>query len=63
MGESAEGKIAMLAVTLRPEVIFSGERVPTRERFEQMHRDAHERCFIANSVKTKVCCEPVYRAP
>jgi organic hydroperoxide reductase OsmC/OhrA len=24
-----------------------------------MHHEAHEECFIANSVKTEVRCEPV----
>ena len=25
-----------------------------------MHRQAHDECFIANSVKTEVRCEPVF---
>jgi len=40
-------------------VAFSGENIPTREQIEQMHYRAHEECFIANSVKTEVRCEPV----
>ena len=62
MGKDAEGKMAMLSVTLRPTIEFSGERVPTKERIEEMHHKAHEECFIANSVKTEVRCEPVYAA-
>jgi len=27
-----------------------------------MHHEAHEECFIANSVKTEVRCEPVQGA-
>ncbi|MDW5444764.1 OsmC family protein [Polaromonas sp. SM01] len=60
MAKNAEGKMAMTVVTLRPEVAFSGERRPTREQIDQLHHEAHEECFIANSVKTEVCCEPVY---
>lgn len=60
MGKNSEGKIAMTVVTLRPEVHFSGERRPTREQIIQMHHAAHEQCFIANSVKTEVHCEPVF---
>lgn len=60
MAKNAEGKTAMTVVTLRPEVQFSGERLPTREQIEQLHHEAHEECFIANSVKTEVRCEPVY---
>ncbi len=59
MGKNLEGKMAMLTVTLKPEVHFSGERVPTLEQIHHMHHKAHEECFIANSVKTEVRCEPV----
>jgi len=62
MGKNAEGKMAMLTVTLKPEIQFSGVRVPTPEQIEHMHHDAHDECFIANSVKTEVICEPVYLA-
>jgi organic hydroperoxide reductase OsmC/OhrA len=27
-----------------------------------MHQSAHEECFLANSVKTQVLCEPVVTA-
>jgi organic hydroperoxide reductase OsmC/OhrA len=49
----------MLTATLRPEVLFSGDRVPTPDEIADMHHKAHEECFIANSVKTEVRCEPV----
>jgi organic hydroperoxide reductase OsmC/OhrA len=60
--KNAAGKMAMSVVTLRPEVAFSGEPVPTREQVDQLHHEAHEQCYIANSVKTEVRCEPVYVA-
>ncbi|SDN75470.1 OsmC family protein [Polaromonas sp. JS666] len=60
MEKNAEGKVAMTVVTLYPEVSFSGEHQPSREELAKMHHDAHEACFIANSVKTEVRCEPVY---
>jgi organic hydroperoxide reductase OsmC/OhrA len=28
-----------------------------------MHHEAHDECFIANSVKTEVRCEPVIADP
>ena len=62
MEKNAVGKMAMTVVTLRPDVTFSGERLPTREDLDQLHHRAHESCFIANSVKTDVRCEPVYPA-
>lgn len=60
MGKNAHGKLFMSRVTLRPEVTFSGELIPSREELGKMHHEAHEECFIANSVKTEVCCEPVH---
>lgn len=59
LGANGDGKLAMTVVTLRPEVQFSGERLPTREQHEAMHHSAHDQCFIANSVRTEVRCEPV----
>ena len=44
-------------VTLRPEVTFSG-KTPTQEEHRGLHEKAHEKCFIANSVKTEVVVEP-----
>lgn len=62
MEKNADGKMAMTLVTLRPDVEFSGERRPTREELDSLHHEAHDACFIANSVKTDVRCEPVYGA-
>jgi organic hydroperoxide reductase OsmC/OhrA len=60
LGKNAAGKVAMITVTLKPRVEFSGEPRPTRIAFEALHHKAHERCFIANSVTTEVRCEPVF---
>ena len=62
MEKNAAGKIAMTVVTLRPDVTFSDDRLPSRAELDQLHHAAHESCFIANSVKTDVRCEPVYPA-
>jgi len=62
MARNTLGKFAMTRVTLRPRVAFQGEPMPTRSDIESMHHKAHAECFIANSVKTEVRCEPVYAA-
>jgi organic hydroperoxide reductase OsmC/OhrA len=59
MGKDAAGREALLTVTFRPDVRFSGASIPTPEEIAEMHHEAHEECFIANSVKTEVRCEPV----
>lgn len=58
MGRNEAGRMAITRVTLRPAVAFSGERQPTPAELEALHHEAHERCYIANSVRTEVACEP-----
>ena len=59
MEKNTQGRVAITRVVLRPEVGFSGERVPSRAEIEALHHAAHEACFIANSVKSEVRIEPV----
>jgi organic hydroperoxide reductase OsmC/OhrA len=42
------------AVTLRPRIAWSGARLPGPADLERLHREAHEQCFIANSVRTDI---------
>jgi organic hydroperoxide reductase OsmC/OhrA len=56
MARDAEGKIAMTVVTLRPKVTLAdGARA---SELAHLHHQAHDACFIANSVKTEVRVEP-----
>jgi organic hydroperoxide reductase OsmC/OhrA len=59
MAKNAEGRLAMTVVTLRPRVSFGGATQPTPAELDVLHHRAHQRCFIASSVKTDVRCEPV----
>lgn len=54
MGKNEEGKLAMTRVTLNPRISFGGDHNPSREQIDELHHSAHEKCFIANSVKTKI---------
>jgi organic hydroperoxide reductase OsmC/OhrA len=63
MGRNAEGKLAMLDVTLRPAVAFGGANRPDTAAVAELHDAAHAECFIANSVKTRVHCEPAPGQP
>ena len=54
MEKNAEGKLAITKVELHPKIKFSGEKQPTAEELDTLHRGAHENCFIANSVKTEI---------
>ena len=60
MTKNADGKLAMTRVTLRPDVRFSGDKLPSHAELDALHHQAHEECFIANSVRSEVVVEPVY---
>ncbi len=57
MDNGAEGRIAMTRVTLRPHIVFSGEKRPSAAEVETIHHKAHDACYIANTVKSEVRVE------
>ncbi len=57
MEKNAEGKLAVTMVRLCPKVTFLSPG-PDDMTFRAMHHEAHEECYIANSVKTEIVCEP-----
>jgi organic hydroperoxide reductase OsmC/OhrA len=59
MTRNEAGDLAITEVVLRPAVRFSGLRIPDAPEIRSLHHEAHRRCFIANSVRTRVVCEPV----
>ena len=44
-------------VTLHPRIVYGGERRPSPAEEAQLHHEAHEQCFIANSVTTQITVE------
>ena len=57
MERIAPGKMAITRVTLRPRIAF-GEAAPDKAKLDELHHQAHEACFIANSVRTEITIEP-----
>jgi organic hydroperoxide reductase OsmC/OhrA len=53
MESIAPGKQAVTKVVLHPKIEWIGT-VPDKAALDRMHHEAHEVCFIANSVKTQV---------
>jgi organic hydroperoxide reductase OsmC/OhrA len=47
------GKRWVSSVVLRPNIAYRGE-APSPERTRALHDEAHQLCFIANSVKTEI---------
>ena len=50
-------RLAITRVVLRPKITW-GSEPPTEEQLDKLHHHAHEQCFIANSVTTKIEVEP-----
>lgn len=59
MAKNVRGKLAISIVTLRPKVEFAGERFPSQDQIAEMHDEAHDECFIANSINSEVRIEPL----
>jgi organic hydroperoxide reductase OsmC/OhrA len=59
MGRNAGGKLAVDVVTLRPRTRFAGTRVPDAAALAALHHEAHAECFLANSVRCEIRCEPI----
>jgi organic hydroperoxide reductase OsmC/OhrA len=57
LGQRENGKTAMLSVVLHPQIEFVGEADPAL--VDALHHEAHELCYIANSVNFPVTVEPV----
>ncbi len=51
--KNEHGKMAVTRAMLQPVIVFEGEH-PDAGALQTLHRKAHENCFIANSVTTRV---------
>ena len=52
------GRMAMTNITLRPEIVFAGGGWPGEDEIAAIHHEAHDKCYIANSLKTEITIEP-----
>lgn len=52
MGE--KGKPVLARIDLHPVTTFADGVEVSREKLEELHHKAHEECFLANSVRTKI---------
>lgn len=56
LGKNGAGRLAMTRIVLRPRIAFAGTP-PSPEALAALHHDAHERCYIANSLTAEVVVE------
>jgi organic hydroperoxide reductase OsmC/OhrA len=54
MAADSRGKQSITKVVLAPKILFSGAREPNEAIVERLHHDAHEECYIANSVRSQI---------
>ncbi|HEY1606095.1 MAG TPA: OsmC family protein [Allosphingosinicella sp.] len=51
-----DGRTAITNIVLRPRIAFEGEQ-PDDATLARLHHEAHEHCFIANSLRSEVTVE------
>lgn len=56
LGRVGPGKVAIVKITLRPRIAFAGA-APDQAALDRLHHEAHERCFIANSLNCPIVVE------
>ena len=56
LGRVGPGRLAITRITFRPRIAFAGA-APEPAALEKLHHEAHERCFIANSLKCEIVIE------
>ena len=56
MEPDPQGRIAITRITLRPDIAWDGPP-PAPDRLAHLHHEAHEACYIANSVTAEVVVE------
>jgi organic hydroperoxide reductase OsmC/OhrA len=61
MAADSRGRQAITTVVLAPKVVFSGSREPNEELVKNLHHEAHEQCYIANSVRSEILVSGEWR--
>ncbi len=59
MARRDDGRTAMTEITLRPAIVFYGDRRPDAALVAALHHKAHEACYIANSITARVTVSEV----
>lgn len=52
-----ERRLAITRVVIKPSITFAAGHQPDAEALAKLHEEAHEHCFIANSVRTAITVE------
>ncbi|MBK9216068.1 MAG: OsmC family protein [Chloracidobacterium sp.] len=54
MMAGVDGRQWMSKITLDPQIGWSGDKMPTAQEIADLHHEAHQQCYIANSIKSEI---------
>jgi organic hydroperoxide reductase OsmC/OhrA len=54
MSADERGRKSITRIVLRPNIRFSGPHAPDAALIERLHHEAHEECYIANSLRSDI---------
>jgi len=54
MTAMGDGRQWVSTITLDPQIAWTGDKLPTAEDIAHLHHEAHEKCYIANSIRSKI---------
>jgi organic hydroperoxide reductase OsmC/OhrA len=57
VAKNEQGVPWVSGITLRPKIVYGGERRPTPAEAERLHHGAHEQCYISNSIRSEIKIE------
>lgn len=60
MEKNEKGKTFIARITMNPAITFSGEKLPGPADVDELHRKAHEECFVANSLLSQIVITPTF---
>ena len=49
-----DGRQWISTITLDPQIAWTGDKLPTAQDIAHLHHEAHETCYIANSIRSKI---------
>ena len=52
--DATTSKAWISRITLDPQIEWVGDRIPTKEELRNLHHQAHELCYVANSIKSEI---------
>jgi organic hydroperoxide reductase OsmC/OhrA len=58
MTKDSDGKEWISRITLKPTIVWIGN-APENEQLARLHHEAHELCYIANSIRSEVVVEGI----